>query len=224
MEIIIRRSNPFPNTKPAHFSIWMLLDVAKLQGYSKNGNEIGKSHSRDEPSFDKVETTLKTFLNSDPTEDDLRVFLILLTPLLVEFLPPSINSLFYLWEFFNKKINSSFLISGASLSSMAVICSSGINYLNNLKTQMDEKLNLKQTSFKMFIYILGSQLKRFNKIGQTNQILKIFGRIYSKFSPSKILGLTEVGIHNVITLFVTMSLTAQLKEVVSCFLFNYFIF
>lgn len=215
MEIILRRSNPFPNNNTAHYPIWILMGVAKLQGYSKNGIEIGKSHIRVQPSFEKVETIIKTFLNADPPENELRSFLLLITPLLIEFWPPSINSLFFLWEFFNKKINSSFFISGASLGTLAVICSSGINYLNNIKTQMDEKLNMKQTSFTMFIYILGSQLRRFNEMGQTNQILKIFGRIYSKFSPVKILGLTEVGIHNVITLFVTLSLTAHLREVVS---------
>lgn len=202
----------------------MLVDVAKLQCYSKNGQEIGKSDSRIQPSFDKLETILKTFLNADPSEDDLKSFLILITPLLIEFWPPSINSLFFLWEFFNKKINSSFFIKAASLSSLAVICSSGINYINNIKTQMNGKLNLKQTSFTMFLYILGSHLKRFNEGGQKNMILKILGRIYSKFSPGKILGLTEIGIHNVITLFVTLSLTAQSKEVVSCFCYYIFTF
>lgn len=217
MEILLRNSKPFPNKNPTHFSCWLLMEVAKLQGYNKNGEEIGKTNTRVKPAFKIVENLIKTYLKTDPPEDELRSFLILVAPLLIDYWPPNVISTAELWEFFNKKINSSFFIKGASLCSLAVVYSSGINYLQNIKTQMDEKLDLEQTSFTMFVYILGAQLKRFVELGQTSQILKIFGRIYSKFPSERVLGLTEVGIHNVIRLFVTFGLTANMKELVSSF-------
>lgn len=224
MEIILRNSKPFlMNNQSVLFSIWLLLDVAKLQCYKENGEEIGKSHTRVQPFFEQLESLMKTFFNSDPPEEQLRSFMLLVSRLLIEYWPPNVNSLFILWDFFNKKMNSSSYVAGCTLDSLALISNCGLTYLQSVKNQMDEKCNLKKSSFSMFTYILGSQLKRFYDMGQTNQILKILGRIYSKFSPGKLLALNEMGIHNVITLFLTLILTANMKEVVSSFIFIAFL-
>lgn len=41
------------------------------------------------------------------------------------------------------------------------------------------------------------------------------GRIFTKFSESKLYALNELGIHNLLTLFLTLAVTTELKEVVS---------
>lgn len=44
------------------------------------------------------------------------------------------------------------------------------------------------------------------------------GRIFTKFSESKMLALNEVGIHNVINLFLTLAISGDLKAIVSSYL------
>lgn len=41
------------------------------------------------------------------------------------------------------------------------------------------------------------------------------GRIFSKFSEAKLAALTEVGIHNVISLFLTLAVSTGLLDIVS---------
>lgn len=41
------------------------------------------------------------------------------------------------------------------------------------------------------------------------------GRIFSKFGESKLVALNEIGIHNVISLFLTLAMTTDLQDLVS---------
>lgn len=45
-------------------------------------------------------------------------------------------------------------------------------------------------------------------------VSQILGRIFSKFSEAKLIALNEVGIHNVISLFLILATTAGLQEIV----------
>lgn len=67
----------------------------------------------------------------------------------------------------------------------------------------------------MFVSILGKFVQKFTETGQKNQIQKIFGRILSKFTASKLLQLNEMGIHNLMTLFLTLAVSTDLKDIVS---------
>lgn len=41
---------------------------------------------------------------------------------------------------------------------------------------------------------------------------EFLGRVFSKFSEAKLIALNEVGIHNVISLFLTLAMTISLHE------------
>jgi hypothetical protein len=69
----------------------------------------------------------------------------------------------------------------------------------------------------MFINVLGKIVEKFTETGQKIQIQKIFGRVLSKFPASKLLQLNETGIHNIVTLFITLAISTDLKDVVSIF-------
>lgn len=43
----------------------------------------------------------------------------------------------------------------------------------------------------------------------------ISGRIFSKFGESKLVALNEIGIHNVVSLFLTLAMTTDLQDLVS---------
>lgn len=111
---------------------------------------------------------------------------------------------------------------------------------SGLLAQLNNKLELsvpdKNTnSFHLFLRLLGKNLGVFSFSNYTFLIRsfqigrglrkwndnprfwnQLKGRIYSKFSISKLLSLNEMGLYHFISLFLTLALTTDLHEVVKC--------
>lgn len=68
-----------------------------------------------------MDSLLRDFLNTDPNEDILRVTLYTVLPVLAKWWPPRTDVLLVFWEYFHKKLNSSFFLQGAAPSTLAVI-------------------------------------------------------------------------------------------------------
>lgn len=181
------------------------------------------------------------------------------------------------WEFFHKKLNSSFFLNGACPSSLAVagfvsaatsetknptelMAHSSINMIQHSRllplhsktvpeyleqaTQIPfGKLDNNTNSFTIFLMLLAEVLDRFQQTDSKNQIMKIkgkvdrdaafhdaliwserthyvshasfvVGRILSKFGESKLFALNEVGIHNLLSLFLLISSSIGVQEIV----------
>lgn len=71
--------------------------------------------------FEFLDALLRDFLNADPNEDVLRVTLYTILPVLTKWWPAKTDVLLVLWEYFHKKLNSSFFLQGAAPSTLAVI-------------------------------------------------------------------------------------------------------
>lgn len=95
----------------------------------------------------------------------------------------------------------------------------------------NDSVGLNDTSYFIFLYLLGkvgtkleaegSQMKKI--LGRLTflefrdfcfKIYVIAGRISSKFSTAKLMALNETGIHNVVSLFLTLSMTVDMGEMV----------
>lgn len=84
------------------------------------------------------------------------------------------------WEYFNKKLNSSFFINGAAPNTLAVSSSSGEGYIKQIEALLEHSaLNSNAASFSMFIYLLGRMLKRLVQIDMKNQVQKVTGDLQS---------------------------------------------
>lgn len=123
----------------------------------------------------------------------------------------------HFWELFNKKLNTSFFINGAAPNTLAVASTSGEGYIEQIQTLLDNsQVTVNSASFSIFIYLLGKMTKRLTQMAlMKNQVQKIMGRVFSKFSEQKLMGLNEVGLHNVISLFLTLAMTIGLQDCVS---------
>lgn len=163
-----------------------------------------------------METLLRHFLGTDAGEDVLRVIVYTVLPVLTKWWPPRADVLLLFWEHFHKKLNSVFYVQGAAPATLAVVPVSLIAYLNQIEQKLDAvaTVNPNETSFVLFIFMFGRVLRRLTDTDE-NQIKKIFGRITSKFSATKLMALNETGIHNVAALFLTLALTTNLTETVS---------
>lgn len=68
-----------------------------------------------------MDSLLRDFLAAEPNEDVLRVTLYTVLPVLTKWWPPRTETLLVLWEYFHKKLNSSFFLPGAAPSTLAVV-------------------------------------------------------------------------------------------------------
>ncbi|KAJ6642993.1 Protein MMS22-like [Pseudolycoriella hygida] len=66
------------------FSAWLLNGVSKLYGYSENGIYVGVLNIRSADNYDYLENVTRMFLNSDPLEEPLRIYMCLTIPLIHE--------------------------------------------------------------------------------------------------------------------------------------------
>lgn len=200
-----------------HFVVWLLTHVAKLHGFDENGTFISSYHTRIEDNYGLLDNLMKSFIQSEPKEENFRVLLVMIIPIITDWWIPKPDILMNLWEYFHKRINSPFYILGASLSDLAVASNSSAGYLEQMKNLLatpSNKLNPNNTSYSLFLYILNNFITRNLQMRQKNQVQKMLGRIYLKFPASKLECLNDTGIHNVINLFLTLSLAGDIKELV----------
>lgn len=78
-----------------------------------------------------------------------------------------------------------------------------------------ENVNADMTSYTIFLNLLAKILQRLVQMDVKNQVMKIIGRIFTKFGESKLFSLNEIGIHNFLTLFLTLASIVGTKEIVS---------
>lgn len=205
-KLLLRRSSNVACKTPDLFSIWLICGLVKTldaDTTSSNG------------SYEIFESQIKSYLAVDQSEENLRVLLVVISEVIANSWAPRSDVLMLLWEGFHRKINSPFLIPGQNPSTMAVSSVSGAGYLSNIKAQQSStsKLNPNTTSFDMFVILLGRLVKTFTDEGQKVQVQKIFGRIYTKFPSSKLQALNEMGIHNLLKLFLTLCLSTNFQDV-----------
>lgn len=166
--------------------------------------------------YEFYENLIRKYLKVDQSEENMRVLVMTLADVLLNSFQPKSEILMILWEYYQRKINSPFLIAGQTINSMAVSSITAFSYLEQIKTQQNSpisKLNLNSSSFNMFVYILGKMTQRFAEDGQKIQVQKVFSRIYTKFPPNKLQQLNEMGIHNFMRLLITLSLSSPLADV-----------
>lgn len=198
----------------AEFSIWLIKALMRLQGYRSNGNFEGSHHPRVTENYEKIEEAVQTYLNSNPNEEQTRIFICMLMPIVLEWWKPKVNIPMILWEHFHKKLNSSFFVAGTAPSSLAVCSLSGKGYLDKSRTLLSQCIpDINLSSFSLFTIILGKTMERLNQIEQANQTQKLLGRIYSKFSLAKFLALNETGIHHLNVLFLSLALSGDFIDI-----------
>lgn len=109
----------FPNDSTI-FSLWLLNSIVTLYGFSENGIYHGSGCMRVRENGDLLESLLKAFVLSEPNEQQLRASMMIVNSLLINWWPQKSELLMLFWEYFHKKLNSSFYLSGTTPASLAV--------------------------------------------------------------------------------------------------------
>lgn len=110
----------FPND-PNVFALWLLNGIVTLYGFSENGIYHGSGCVRIRENADLLEALLKAFVLSEPNEQQLRATLMIVNSLLNNWWPQKSELLMMFWEYFHKKLNTSFYLSGTTPAALAVV-------------------------------------------------------------------------------------------------------
>lgn len=193
--------------KEALCCLWILYHIAKIQGYDKKGNFIGKINSRVTSNYLFVEECLKHILQSTCDENLMRSTLQLISFLQVEWWTrdATFDILQMLWEHFYKRIHTSFTLT----IDTNVFLTTPYQF-NNFVEKTEKILSCDLTSsnsYEIFLYLLSYFLKRNPSFWS-----KLKGRIYSKLSSSKLATFNDVGLQNLILLLLILSDSVNFTE------------
>lgn len=99
------------------FTLWMLVNVAQLYEEGKDGGHLGKNE-RIKHNFQLLDCIVKSFLDSNPSEEALRRYIPLLHSILNLWGHEQSDAVILLWESFHKKLNSAFSVPDNKLDSL----------------------------------------------------------------------------------------------------------
>ncbi|XP_022169090.1 protein MMS22-like isoform X2 [Myzus persicae] len=151
---------------------------------------------------------LKELLKYEPNEVQLKLSVCLLENIVISSL--NTEPVIVLWEYFHKRLNSTFYSSDMKIQNIACISKNGPELLiqtNNLFSAQQTDLLSNYNSFQLFQRLLGLHLQNIKYNSKDWNQIK--GRIFSKFSPSKLMSFNDVGFYNFTTLFLTLSIMSD---------------
>ncbi|XP_039298055.1 protein MMS22-like [Nilaparvata lugens] len=187
-------------SSPNLFKLWFVKSVAT--GFSDRNRELSGNYVI-------LEKILKDELKDECCETNLRLLVSLLHVLVVEVWQPRNDAILVLWEYFQKRLSRSFYVTGETLGNMSVIPKTSDKFLAQISGRLDDR-DEKFNSFHLFLRLLGHHLRR--TCGEKRFWNQLKGRIYSKFPASKMIALTELGVYNFVSLFLTIAVV-KLDEV-----------
>ncbi|XP_063984811.1 protein MMS22-like [Diachasmimorpha longicaudata] len=212
----------FDTKSPEIFSIWMVYHLTLLHTYPPEGSYPG-SPILQESNCRQLEKILKAFLDKggkegerDEIDEELRTMIPLLKVMTLEFWKDkdsSVKIISYLWDCFHRRLDQPFLVQTAGPWSVSLEKKSPRDILKQVRERIYGE-NPKESSFGMFLKVLGTILKDNYEKREVKVWNQIRGRVYSKFSKNKVMEFSEVRLFNLISLLLTMGITADADNVV----------
>ncbi|XP_058838810.1 protein MMS22-like [Topomyia yanbarensis] len=142
------------------------------------------------------------------TEEQMRTILLLIKPIYTEWLTIRHDFLVSLWDYFSKRLNSSFQLTSEPLSNLACINRSPAGFMEQARKQSGaasfKMLNAKDSSFKIYLCLLSFVLRHYSETAQKTKVLILFNRTILKIVPPKLETITEQYIYNYSLLMLTM--------------------
>ncbi|XP_015602809.1 protein MMS22-like isoform X2 [Cephus cinctus] len=202
------------------FSIWMIYHMALLYGYNNDGVYLDSGSARIKPNYDQVEKVLKNYVNKggkdgerDDIDEELKVMIPLLRILISEWWQPRLQVIYFLWDCFHRRLDQPFLMQTSGPWTVSLEKKTPADILKQVKERIEGNFEQnKESSYGMFLRFLGSFLRRNYSTNDPKVWNQIKGRVYSKFSESKVKEFSEPGLYNFISLFLTLAVTTDTEN------------
>ncbi|XP_069134348.1 protein MMS22-like [Argopecten irradians] len=219
----------YPLTSPVikdntGFCLWLYTRLATIHRDSSNTrlatihSNSSNSHSTQPTSDSNYQAVMsalrKALAKPDLSESDLRFYLQCCVTM-AEHWKPNVALLLLLWDHFYRKMNSSFLFSVATVDGLGTISKNSLILLEqcNRLGCGQYKFKPQDTSFQLFLGLLGNHLQQMLDSGSNQEWRQIKGRVYSKFHKRRVQELSENGFYNFTSLFLCLSLAADTEDV-----------
>ncbi|KAG0716880.1 Protein MMS22-like [Chionoecetes opilio] len=188
---------------------WLFLTFTKLHIYDSEGKKVA-NRMEVKGEVKLLRTLLRLSLGdprsgNQPTEAELRFFLRCCLGVLevwgggrsTEWAAP-------LWDHMAKQLDSAFLLPGAGLEGLACMSKTIGGWLEQVRSRTCDSgsVGKAETSWQIFLRIIVGVVK-----SGSPEWRQMRGRVFSKFHSRKMCELTPTGLHNTISLFLTLAAT-----------------
>ncbi|XP_026671561.1 protein MMS22-like [Ceratina calcarata] len=206
------------------FCLWMVYNLSLLYGYDNDGLYLGSQCTRIKPNYEQLEWILKVYISKggkdgerDEIDQELRIMIPLLNTIVINWWQPRVSIISLLWDCFHKRLDEPFLLQTFGPWTLSVEKKTALDILKQVRDRINNAECGKESSYGIFLRLLGSFL-RVNYNTDKKHWNQIKGRIYSKFSKSKVQEFSITGLYNFISLFLTLAVTADTANVCSVML------
>ncbi|XP_041785597.1 protein MMS22-like [Anopheles merus] len=199
------------------FKIWLINALAHFSEQKKELEGIEQPIAKLPHHYTLIDDIVKEFLKSCNTEQHVRVFLILLKPIITELWPVRFETVIHLWDYFSVRLNSSFHTNSDSLDAVCCVSRSIDDFIAQAAVlaspeSTKNSLNLKMNSFNMFLILLTSMIRHCTAKALKTKVQIIFNRIFLKLGPKKYENMTEQSIYNLGLMLLTMISSTNFEE------------
>ncbi|XP_033366135.1 protein MMS22-like isoform X2 [Bombus vosnesenskii] len=207
------------------FCLWIVHHLSLLYGYNSDGIYLGSKCSRIRPNYEQVERILKIYISKggkdgerDEIDEELCIMIPLLNTIVTNWWHPQVSIISLLWDCFHKRLDEPFLLQVSGPWTLSVEKKTTMDLLKQVKDRITNTEYIKESSYGMFLRLLGSFLRINYNNNDTKHWNQIKGRIYSKFSKGKVEEFSTTGLYNFLSLFLTLAVTADTTNVCSVML------
>ncbi|KAG9429298.1 protein MMS22-like isoform X1 [Apis mellifera carnica] len=207
------------------FCLWIIYHLSLLYGYNNDGIYLGSKCSRIRPNYEQLEKILKTYISKggkdgerDEIDEELCIMIPLLNIIVTNWWQPRVSIISLLWDCFHKRLDEPFLLQVSGPWTLSIEKKTAMDLLKQVKERLNNIEYIKESSYGMFLRLLGSFLRINYSNNDTKYWNQIKGRIYSKFSKSKVQEFSITGLYNFISLFLTLAVTTDTINVCSVML------
>ncbi|RDD43636.1 Protein MMS22-like [Trichoplax sp. H2] len=212
-------SNQFNCKDPLTFSWWLLASITTLYSYDARGQLKSEPSRTSRPSnWIIVQDLLKLSLSPDQDigEGNRRLHLQFCLMLSKNW-GANTDVILWMWDYFHRRLNDSYRLDLQSIDNVPILSRSAREWMDKcvLRCQgIDESNRQDENSYGYFLQHLAFHLKDLLSIENSNRIWKqIKGRIYSKFHKRRMGELNAVGLHNFLSLYITLACIADAEDV-----------
>ncbi|XP_055593289.1 protein MMS22-like [Uranotaenia lowii] len=206
----IRKTCKSNGTGEFLFQTWFISGLASLYQYQMLDQITFKETPVIDilPDYTILDKLLKEILHYEKSEEQLRMFLLLVKPIYTQWWPVKHDFILTLWEYFSKNLSSPFQLPTEALSKLACLASSPEKFIEQAKFRASQEafngISLQDSSFKCYVTILAFLLRHYSDANQKTKVQILFNRTILKIPPSKLESMPEQAVYNFSLLMLTM--------------------
>ncbi|XP_058063370.1 uncharacterized protein LOC131213359 [Anopheles bellator] len=201
------------------FELWLINSLAELCNESifRQKSATGKSLEALAPNPAIIDKVLEEAVKIDYTEQQMRIVLLLLIPVVTDLWPVWSDIVSAVWKYFASRLNSQFLLNAESVANSACASSSVLSFIEKaqavaVKGKVFPRLGFETDSLRMFIALITFTIRHYTDEANKRKVQIIFNRTVIGLSPNRYNSMTEQAIYNLGLLITAMINATSFKE------------